>query len=52
MQICKETFEKLWNHFEVLLHKVSLEFMILTFHEFPMEPKITKWEDPLYIYFI
>ena len=38
----KWTFENLWNHFEVLLHKVSREF-----HDFPSEPKITKCRDSL-----
>ena len=31
----KWTFDNLWNHFEALLHKVSREFMIIAFHDFP-----------------
>ena len=46
------TFENLWNHFEVLLHKVFPEFMILPFHDFLVDPKITKfpvrWHNVLY----
>ena len=42
------TFESLWNHFEVLLHKMSQEFIILALHDFLIDPKITKFEDPLY----
>ena len=40
------TFESLWNHFQVLLHKLSLEFMTQAFHDFLVDPKIMKCEDP------
>ena len=43
----KLMFEKFWTHFEVLFHKVSLEFMNLAFNDFLMEPKITKYGDPM-----
>ena len=36
------------THFRVLHRKQSSEFMILAFHDNPLEPKITKCEDPLY----
>ena len=36
----KRTFENLWTLLEVLLNKVSQEFMFLAFHDFPAEPKI------------
>ena len=39
-------FENLWNHFEVLPHKVFLEFTILTFHDFYTEPKNDKMRGP------
>ena len=40
------TFESLWNHFEVSLHKMSLEFMTQAFYDFLIGPKIMKCEDP------
>ena len=44
----KWTFE---NHFWVLHKKQSPEFMIPTFHDYSLEPKITKCEDFLYCSF-
>ena len=51
--ICERKFNAnsifpLFNHIDVLLHKVSPEFMILSFHDFPKEPKISKCRDSLY----
>ena len=43
---------KLWKCFGTILgvytKKQSSEFMILAFHVYPLEPKITKCEDPLH----
>ena len=38
------TLEKIWTHFEVL----HSEFMIPGFHDYSLEPKITKCGDLLY----
>ena len=43
----KWPFENLWNHFEVLLNKVSPEFMIFAFHDFK-DAKMTKCGYPLF----
>ena len=45
----KWTFEKFWAHFEVLYYKQSSEFMIPAFHDYSLDPKITKCWDLLYI---
>ena len=42
------TFVSLWNHFEVLLHKMSLKFMTQAFYDCLIDPKIMICEDPLY----
>ena len=44
----KGTSEKFWAHFEVLYYKQSSEFMIPAFHDYSLEPKITKCGDLLY----
>ena len=41
----KWTLEIFWTHFEVLQ---SSEFMISAFHDYSLEPKITKCGDLLY----
>ena len=47
----KWTLEIFWTHFEVLYHKQSSEFMIPAFHDYPLEPKITKCGYLLYSLF-
>ena len=42
----KWTFEKFWAHFEVLYYKQSSEFVIPTFHDYSLDPKIRKCGDP------
>ena len=42
------TLENFWTHFEVLHYKQSSEFMIPTFHDCHLVPKITKCGDLLY----
>ena len=44
----KWTLEIFWTHFGVLYKKHSSEFMILAFHDYLLEQKITKCEDLLY----
>ena len=43
----KWTFENSWTHFGVLHYKQSPEFMIPAFHDYSLEPKITKCGDLL-----